>query len=136
MKSTSSTGYNRDGYVKFDLSTINTVSSAKLRVFAQLDAAGSVSLGAYAVADSSWTETGITWNNRPPLGSLLNTVTVNGTTFAWYEIDVTSFVQAEKVAGRNSVTIGLHLPDVVNPAVKANSRNASGNKPELFITGS
>src|SRR5262249_34486965 len=55
--------YNRDAYFKFDLSSLATVSSAKLRVFGNTDDGSPVRFSAYAVADSGWSESDVTYNN-------------------------------------------------------------------------
>ena len=56
----------------------------------------------YAVSNTSWSETGVNWNNRPqvPAGATpLATTVVATSTAKWYEWDVTSFLAAEKAAG-------------------------------------
>ena len=55
-------------------------------------------------------------------------------TFAWYEFDVTSYLQSERAAGRNLVSLGLHAPSASSLLIKANSRQAKTNKPQLVLT--
>lgn len=127
-------GGNRDAYFKFDLSNAGDINSAKLRVFAALAVAGSVSTSVYPASVTSWTETGLNWNNKPPLVSpALDTKTINGTTFAWYEFDVTNYLSGEKQAGRNIVTLVLHNPSASATYIKFNSKEATASKPELII---
>ncbi|MEN7550960.1 polysaccharide lyase family 8 super-sandwich domain-containing protein [Rapidithrix thailandica] len=68
------TGYARESYLKFDLSEINgPIAQAKLKlvlVGANTDIT-STTWEVAAVSDDSWTETGITWNNKPAKGSVL-----------------------------------------------------------------
>jgi hypothetical protein len=71
-------GQNRDAYLKFDLTGMSGITDVKLRINAALSGNGSVATSAHAVAITTWTETGITWNNRPALGSQLSTATVSG----------------------------------------------------------
>jgi hypothetical protein len=133
-QASATSGENRDAYFKFDLTTSGDISSAKLRVFAALAVAGSVSTSVYPVSNTAWTETALTWNNKPPLGSpVLDTKTVNGTAFAWYEFDVTNYLAGEKRAGRNVVTLALHNPSTSATFIKLNSKEATTNKPELVI---
>lgn len=67
---TSTQGFNRDAYLRFDLTSINTVTHAKLRVYAALTAGTSsgtrVALAVYPVSDG-WDESSVTWTNRPAM---------------------------------------------------------------------
>jgi Bacterial Ig domain/IPT/TIG domain len=134
VQSSSTSGENRDAYFKFDLTNVGDISNAKLRINAALSAAGSVAASVYPVNNTSWTEAAINWNNRPALGSpVLNSVTVNGTTAAWYELDVTNYIMGEKAAGRNVVTLALHNQSNSTVRININSKEAASNKPELSI---
>lgn len=65
-KMASAAGQNRHAYLKFDTSSIaGDVSSVRLRVNGKLNASGSVPVALYAVADTAWGETTMTWNTRP-----------------------------------------------------------------------
>ena len=107
-KSTAS--YNRETYLKYDLTNVATVGSAKLRLYGGLTdtVAPSIQLGVFASSVTNWSESGITWNNKPATGaSAVAGTTITGTTKKWYEIDVATYLQAEKAAGRNVVTFVL-----------------------------
>jgi hypothetical protein len=58
---------------------------------------------------------------------------VTDTTARWYEWDVSAYLQAEKAAGRNTVT--LVLKNLVNssPFDSFRSREAASNRPELLL---
>src|SRR5688500_10008851 len=117
--------FNRESLVKFDLSAIGAnVTSAKLRLFGQLQdtRASNVPTSVYGTT-SGWTETGVTWNTRPTTTTgVLATLTVNNATGAWYEVDVTSFVQAQKAAGNSAVSVLLRNPTNVPPYTAFKSR--------------
>lgn len=103
------TGFNRHTYLKFNVANLDfpAGSTATLRVYgaAFYD---TVSASAYAVFQDSWTETGIRWNNRPALGTLLDTILIPGTGDDGYrDFDVTAFVQSERAAGHVTVSLGL-----------------------------
>ena len=135
VQSSGTTGENRDAYFKFDLSSVGDINNAKLRIFAATSAAGSVSTSAYPVTNTSWTETGVNWNNRPALGTpVLASVTVSGTTFQTYELDVSNYLIGEKSAGRNTVTLALHNPSTSSIFIKINSKEAASNKPLLVVS--
>ena len=134
VQTSGTTGDNRDAYFKFDLGSVGDINNAKLRIFASTSAAGSVTTSVYPVSNTSWTEAAINWNNRPALGSpVLSSVTVTDTTFQWYELDVTNYLVAEKLAGRNIVTLALHNPSNSTVFVRVNSKEAASNKPQLAV---
>ncbi len=121
-------------YVIFDVGQLCTVSNVKLRFFGKLSGSGNLPVAAYAVSNTSWTETGITWNNKPATGAPLTTTTINSTTNAWYEWNITSYVQSELSAGRRIISIALKGTAVTSNDATFNSRQAASNKPEVSIT--
>jgi len=92
----------------------------------------------YSVADASWTESGLTWNNAPGLnttnfsstGTLLTTLAVPLTP-GTAAFDVTAFVKANlgKV-----VTFQLMDASVQGLYLVFNSREAASGKPRLTLT--
>jgi hypothetical protein len=133
-------GLNRDAYLMFDIDGISgTISTVKLRFFAALSQSGSVTTQAYSTT-TTWIESGsgsITWNNKPTRTALTGaTVVVSGTSFVTYDIDVTTYVRGEKLAGKNRVSLVLHDPSPVTPHFTLNSREAATNKPRLVVTTS
>ncbi|MCB8960157.1 MAG: DNRLRE domain-containing protein [Ardenticatenales bacterium] len=81
----------------------------------------------YAVADNSWTESGLTYNNQPALGQLLDSVTaVTGP--SWVFIDVSAYV-----TGNGVYSFALADPDNTQQTVFS-SREGS-NAPTLTIDG-
>ena len=132
-------GNSRETYLRFDLTNVATVNAAKLRLWGLLTNTDgtSVAVEAHGATDNGWTEDGVTYNTRPaaPAGvQALATQTVGGTTGKWYEWDVTAFLNAERAAGRNVVTLALLAPNVGNPIATFNSDEHASNKPELLIT--
>src|SRR5262249_20861107 len=63
-------GYDRVIYLTFNLS-VSTIPSAQLRLFGNIGSTNDTNLTAavYGVTNPNWSETGITWNNAPALGS-------------------------------------------------------------------
>jgi hypothetical protein len=97
VKDDSGTDYDRECFIKFDLSSINgPVSSARIRL--NVSAMGSdstYSVETSFVSSDSWTES-VTWNTKPASSTVLATTAASG--FAangWVEIDVTSQVNTE-----------------------------------------
>ena len=133
--------YNRAAYLKFDLSSVTAApSSATLTLTVNSisnPATSSETVQFYSVADTTWTESGITWNNAPGLnrtnfsstGTLLTSKSVAlkpGTV----TIDLTALVKANlgKV-----VTIQLIDASTENKYLVFNSKEATTGKPQLTI---
>ena len=131
------TGFNRVSYLKFDLSSVSTIGNAKLELFGDLSDAqnASIATSAFSVADTSWTELGLTFSNAPALSaSPLATTTITGTTGAMYAWDVTSYLQAQKAAGHNIVSLALKNLSSSSSVVKLHSKEAPANPPMLVIS--
>jgi hypothetical protein len=139
VKRSSNTGYTREGYLTFDVSTLaaGSITGAKLRLFGKLTVAGAgVDVAAYGVSNTGWSESTVNWNTRPASGATaLSSNTVGSTTAAWYEWDVTSLVQQARAAGQPLVSIALKAANVTtDPMAQFNSDDAASNTPELSIT--
>ncbi|WP_372752102.1 DNRLRE domain-containing protein [Mariniflexile sp.] len=128
---TASTG--RYAYFKFDLSSVpGPIVSAKLRVYQRTGFRYLRSV--YDVADDSWTETGITWNNKPSFENERARITTNP---AWNEWDVSSYTAQEY---NNDKIITVVVKDPIDPVPTAKGIDFypkefdSGNfTPELVI---
>lgn len=86
------------GYLKFDLSGLDlaSISRVRLRVSAMNIGNAPFTLGAYMVADDSWSEETLTFNNRPPEAALIDSVDfAQGGRGQMIDFDVTPFIQAE-----------------------------------------
>src|SRR5262249_34120928 len=94
-------------YLKFDLTGVPlaSVSSATLRIY-KYSTTTNTTVTAYQVTDDTWTETALNWSNKPAMGTAVNSV-ASGALKTWYEIDVTSFVNAQ-LAGDKVVSLGLN----------------------------
>lgn len=124
----------RDAYFRFPLEGLTNIASARLRLFAGLDTAGSVAAAAYCVSNNAWPEGTITWYNKPDRGPALSTNIVSGMNPAWYEFDVTEFVRAQSAAGKSAVSFALHAPTNASPIIQINSREAMDHPPALVLS--
>jgi hypothetical protein len=135
----STTSNQRWTYLKFDLASVPTITNAKVRLFGAVSATTTTAIqtAVYSVSNTTWTETGLTWNNKPASGStaLATTTIVNNSTAArWYELDVTAYLAAEKAAGRNVVTLALKNLANSTPFVSFTSREgAAANRPQVLV---
>ncbi|HEV2295525.1 MAG TPA: DNRLRE domain-containing protein [Tepidisphaeraceae bacterium] len=136
VKRSPNVGNTREGYLKFDLSPITgDVTAAKLRLNGKLSAAGSVAVAVHGASDTTWSETLLTWNNKPAAGAALATKTISGTGSAWYEWDITNYLQQLKNAGATAVTFALKAPNTTDPwAIFASDENPTAvNRPQLVV---
>ncbi|RKH65443.1 CBM96 family carbohydrate-binding protein [Corallococcus llansteffanensis] len=120
-------GASRYAYLKFKLTGISGVTSAKLRVHGSASAA--TTLQAFQTADG-WTEAALTWSNKPAPGSLVGGVALT-TADQDYEIDVTAYVNAQ-AAGDG--TVSFVLQEVVGKYTTLVSSEGSANPPRLDVT--
>jgi hypothetical protein len=115
-------------YMKFDLSGVTgTITSAKLRLFNQ-NSYSSNPWVAQRVTSNTWTETGITHNNRPLGSGAFSTAPSSATSGAYSESTVTSLVTAGQVN-----TLLVQAATSGTPKLAYDSREA-GNDPQLVVT--
>jgi hypothetical protein len=135
VKSQTGADNNRIAFFRFPLTALAgaTPLTATLRLYGKASA-GNDMLSAYGVTDQSWTETGITWNNKPALGAKLSTLSI-GTTAQFREWNVTAFVKAQAMAGWDNVNLGVSMDnDTAASPDTFNAREATSNQPQLIIT--
>ncbi|MFB3739831.1 MAG: DNRLRE domain-containing protein, partial [Candidatus Velamenicoccus archaeovorus] len=117
----------KHGLLKFTVSGVGsaTVSSATLRLFVtdRSPDGGSV----YQVADDTWQERTVTWNDAPAAGSLVGSIgpVAVGT---WVEVDLTSYV-----TGDGTYSIRIQSAST-NGAAYSSKEATSGNGPQLVVT--
>ena len=115
-------------YVKFDSSSVTgTVVGATLKIWAT--SSQSVGFDVYAVGDSSWTETGLTYANQPS-GSISATKLGSSgavTAGTWKTIDVTALVTSPGV-------YSVVLETTNSTALALASREDTVHAPQLVIT--
>lgn len=113
-----------ESYLRFTVSGVTgTVQNARLRLWVTNGSSNGPSL--YR-AGSGWTETGITWNNRPGAtsGAVGNLGAVTAST--WAEIDITA-----QITGNGTYDF-VFMPDSTD-GVSFYSREGS-TKPQLVLT--
>ncbi|OQP61158.1 hypothetical protein A3860_05420 [Niastella vici] len=129
---------NRETYLTFDISSITgTVTGATLKVNGHTESSSdaNVGVGAYAVSNTSWTESTITWNNKPAgATSALATATVTDATARYYNWNITSYIQSEKAAGHTKVSFVLKNQQETSGRLLWNSKETGSNAPQLTIT--
>jgi len=130
--------FNRETMLKFDVRKISSVGSAKLQLFGRVSDSqdASISTSVFGLADNNWSETAITFNTRPPFGSVIDTKTIAGTALKLYEFDVTAFLLKERSLKHDIVSFVLKNPNSSLSFVTFNSREAADGRPVLRIDAS
>jgi 2',3'-cyclic-nucleotide 2'-phosphodiesterase (5'-nucleotidase family) len=101
--SASNTYGDQRAWLRFDLTgqipAGASIQSAKLRLYNfEADAQGDdLQVAVHSSADDSWVESSVTWASQPAFDATqLDSVTLDSPhEYRWYELDVTSFVQAQ-----------------------------------------
>ncbi|MET0553422.1 MAG: ELWxxDGT repeat protein [Vicinamibacteria bacterium] len=138
VRKVTTVGHNRRAFFKFAVDAAPTVTSARLRLFGRLTGTQSFPVQAlvFAVADTTWGESTMTWNNQPattptPLGGVV--LDPNPSNEQWYEWDVTAHVRAAKAAGQAAVTLAVE-EDVYAQGAAFRARSASAAmRPQLVL---
>jgi hypothetical protein len=126
--------FNREIYFKFDLSGVTSIRTAKLRLYGSAGSPEVVTTDLYSATNTSWTETGLTWANKPATGPVMWATRALQNSPAWHEWDVSQFLQGEKTLGRNVVTLVLkNSVASTTGTIAFNSRQHASNKPQLEI---
>ncbi|WP_166437015.1 CBM96 family carbohydrate-binding protein [Niastella caeni] len=131
---------NRETYLTFDLSSLSgNITGATLKVFGRTESTSdaNVGVGAYAVSNTTWTESAITWNNKPAsASSAITTATVTDATGRYYNWNITSYIQSEIAAGRTKISLVLKNQQETSGRLLWSSKETGSNAPQLTITTS
>jgi hypothetical protein len=136
VKSTNTTGNRRLAYLRFPLASVSgSVRKATLRLHGVRTSAQPTTDSVHAVSGNSWKEAGLTWNNRPALGTRQRPgVRISPAPFRYYEWDVTAFVRAQQRAGASAVSLAVRMDRSVEHGPDTfRSREAPQNRPELVV---
>jgi hypothetical protein len=119
----------RRSFLKFTVSGLTAaVTNAKLRVHTISANSGSSNGGTWrSLTDTTWSETGTTWNNQPTIDGPTLATLGSVATSTWYEVDVTSLITGNgtySVGGTSTNSDGAYY----------NSRETGVNGPQLVIT--
>ena len=114
----------KHGLIKFDLSTIGTVSSATLDITA--DAAGTVEL--WKVSNDAWDEGSVTWNTKPDTTEYIGSYTFTGA--GTESLVVTQYIETEAL---NDDAASFALIETNNTLIFVDSKEGA-NGPVLTVT--
>jgi hypothetical protein len=131
VRTTTSTGYNRQAYLKFDISKFPSVQKAVLTFSAALSSSAANVVANIATAPTTWAENTLTWNNKPAAGASLGSVSVSPVTTR-FQVDVSSAVASQRAAGNTSVSFVIQMPVAATPPILVSSREST-QPPTLII---
>jgi hypothetical protein len=80
-------------------------------------------------------ESVLTWSNKPAAGTQIASGSVVGSTAAFYEFDITSYVNAQRAAGQ-PVNVVVQTSQTTSAAISATTGESTtlANRPQLVIT--
>ncbi|HLO27712.1 MAG TPA: DNRLRE domain-containing protein [Anaerolineales bacterium] len=111
-------------YLRFNIQGLSgTVTSATLRVYA--NSAASSGYDAHSVSDNTWTESGLTYNNAPPVGSVLGS-SGSVSSGTWTSVNITTYI-----TGNGTYNLGLTTSG--STALSLASRESGANAPQLIV---
>ena len=119
-------GYVRVSDLKFDLSQVQGQifgGEFYLSGATQAAATAPVSVGVFPVADSSWTEAGITYANAPSVTGPCGTFQVGGPAVGTYTVDLTNYLNQQRAWG----TTRCPSPSKVRPSATPSSRSTAAS---------
>jgi outer membrane protein W len=118
-------------YLKFDLGsyTGKTIMEAKLQLGVTNGSTGSQRVK--LVSDDNWTESAIRYNSRPPLGTLVGTLT-GATIAATYSVTLDREALKAELGQKLSLAVDSSSSDGLDFASSENTTTA--NRPKLILT--
>jgi hypothetical protein len=119
-------------YIRFSIPALNgSLVSAVLRVYP--NSSQNTGYAVYPVNPQTpaWTETGVTWNNAPSLGTTSAGSSGKATVNTWTEVDISSLLSTAAINAGGTFEVGLTTSN--NTALSLSSRQGA-NPPQLVIT--
>jgi hypothetical protein len=135
VKTQPDTGNTRISYLRFSLANVPAdLNTVTLRLFGRADG-GTHQDSVYVVADNTWTETGITWRNKPALGVRLFKAMVT-TAPKYHEWTITDYVNERRAAGDQVINLAVQMDVAASPKPDTfeAKETATENKPQLVLT--
>ncbi|MBJ6368255.1 CBM96 family carbohydrate-binding protein [Snuella sedimenti] len=125
-------GFERETYLKFNISSFDRkIVSAKLQLVPKLGAnpENNVTHDVKFVAHDNWSETNLTWNNKPISSTLLDSKVVQntGNIVTW---DITDQAEIERLGDGY---LSVQLSSNNNAYINYNSSESGGYKPKLLL---
>lgn len=133
---TASTSCERVAYLKFNLSGVASTPTAATLMLTSNNTTEGGAATVNQLATDSWTESGLTWTNRPGIGSAIASVTIAAAAVNDYNYDVINYVQSQYTGDATKIVSFAVTGNIAR--LKFASREAGvGERPALVLsTGS
>ena len=116
-----------NSYMRFNVSNVTgNITKVQLLIYANSNL--SVGIDLHSVADNTWSETTMTWNTAPSLGSQL-AVSSNPASGTWFTFDLTS---TGYITGNGTYSFGITDPS--STALSMAARELGSHAEQLVIT--
>ncbi len=114
----------------------DSIAAVTLKLYGRLDdnRVSNVPVNVYGVSNTGWSESTLSWNNKPALGSVISTTTVTDSIGRYYSWDLTAYVKGEKAAGRNAISLALVNGTATETKISFNAKEAATNVPQLVLS--
>jgi len=137
-------GKGRQAYLRFETATLdpNHIFKAPLRVYGRLnfltDTNRNVPCAVFPVGNTTWSELGMTWNNKPSPTVLveLTRLIVTDAIPRWYEFDISAYVRDERAQGRTRISVllrNMQRGETGDFYTLFNTREAANHHPQLVV---
>jgi parallel beta-helix repeat protein len=110
-------------YLRFTVPTFTILVSAKLRVHVTDGSLAAPDL--FAVANTTWSESSMTWNTRPSLGASIQKLGP-ASADSWIEVDVTTLVSS-------GAPLSLAIRATSSDSLAFDAKEATTNQPRLVL---
>jgi parallel beta-helix repeat protein len=132
VKTAGVAGFSREAFLRFNVASAGAapVASAKLRLY--VVAGPAIENHLSVVSDSSWSESTLTWNNKPASAAPFASWTVQPG--SWVEIDMTDQVR-DALAGGGKLSLRITTPtsDSANVRYASRDHTTAAIRPQLII---
>ena len=130
-------GFRRQGFIEVDIGNPGSVTAAALYVYGSMDTGSAYDFGLFGVNAGSWTESDVTWNNKPGTTTpSIGSFTVPGTTPQWCVGTITNYVQT--LVGTTNVSLCISgISPTVSALCTLNSsehHNSATTSPYLLVS--
>jgi hypothetical protein len=119
-------------FLSFDLSSLSNLEEVTFVFVGAIGYSDGFSLEAFLI-NSAWDEFSLTWNNKPPLGALIDTVILSYDVWGFPKFDLTGLT-----SGNEEITICLRAPGAFYQVFYSQSREMGdvqfNNVPYLQVT--
>jgi hypothetical protein len=120
-------------FVSFTGMTVDSVTSAKLRIYGAGSSSTSFGLVLFECDSALWKETTLKQSSQPSLGDTITTTSVASMVPDYVEFNVTNWVNERLAANKTSVAFAIVGSAASNTYFYFNSKTATEGRPELIL---